>query len=398
MLKINIFYIIKNGNTVRKIILCVLKFIGFINEFIPKNQNKILFYDSLNDTLTDNSLAVLLYLKEHKLNEKYKILCCVPNSTKKYVNGIENIGIINGILNYLTCKYVFYSFGGMRIKPSSKQFVINLWHGTPLKNIGKLNVFDNKLKNENNNDFTYILVASEFFRDIYLKAFGCSNKQIFIAGNPRNDFLFTQRTVIEKIGIKKKKYKKVILWMPTFRISKDKRFKDINSYNETGLPLIDSIDKLNRFNKFLEKNNILVVLKIHNYSVLPKIKSNNILMITNEVLNSKKVFLYEFIKDFDVLLTDYSSVYFDYLLLDKPIGFITDDFKEYNNNRGFILENSLKLMPGKHINTQDDLEEFIMEMVNEIDDFKGNRKKVNELVNTYKNENIKRLLEKIDLL
>lgn len=397
MSKINLFYIIKNGNIVREIILCVLKFIGFINEFIPKNQNKILFYDSLNETLTDNSLAVLLYLKEHKLNEKYKILCCVPNSTKKYIYGIENISIINGILNYLTCKYVFYSFGGMRIKPSKQQYVINLWHGTPLKRIGKLNTFDNKLKKENNNDFTYIIVASEIFRNIYLNAFGCTNKQILIAGNPRNDFLLKKRNVLKKFEINKEKYKKVILWMPTFRISKDERFKDTSKYNETGLPLLDSRDKLNKFNKFLEKNNILIVLKIHNYSILPKIKSNNILMVTNEVLISKKIFLYEFIKDFDVLLTDYSSVYFDYLLLNKPIGFIIDDFEDYEQNRGFSINDPLKLMPGEHIKTIDDLKNFLINMSNGIDKFNEDRKNINKLVNICDINNTKSLLKKIGI-
>lgn len=397
MLKINIFYTIKNRNTVRKIILCLLKFIGFFNAFIPKKANKILFYDSLNDTLTDNSLAVLLYLQEEKLDKKYKIICCVPNSKRKYINDIKNIGIIKGILNYLTSKYVFYSFGGMRIKPSSKQFVINLWHGTPLKNIGKLNISDNKLKNENNNDFKYILVSSEYFKKIYLKAFSCTNNQILINGNPRNDFLFKKGNVIGKLGINKAKYKKVILWMPTFRISKDKRFKDISNDNETGLPLLDTIDKINEFNKFLESKNILIILKIHNYSILPKVKCNNILIITNDLLNSKRIFLYEFIKEFDVLLTDYSSVYFDYLLLNKPIGFIIDDFEDYKQNRGFSINDPLRLMPGVHIKTEEDFKSFLINISNGIDDFEEVRKNVNKLVNTYKNNNTKYLLKKIGI-
>ena len=60
----------------------------------------------------------------------------------------------------------------------------------------------------------------------------------------------------------------------------------------------------------------------------------------------------------DALITDYSSVYFDYLLLDKPIGFVVDDLDDYRQNRGFLLEPVGRWMPGTRIEALKDLKEF----------------------------------------
>lgn len=389
---------IKTNNGIRKAILYILKALSFINSFVPKKEKQILLYDSMNNTLTDNTLAVLLYFKKHRINKEYKVLCCVPNSKEKNIYGIKNVGIVYGILKYLTSKYVFYSFGGMRIKPAENQVVVNLWHGTPLKKIGKLNERDKRLQNEENNDFTYILVSAEYFKEIYKTAFGCIGKQILITGNPRNDFLLKEGSVIERLDIIKEKYEKTILWMPTFRVSKDGRFKDSIINEKNALPLLNTEERLLKFEKFLEKNNLLIVLKVHNYSVVPQINCKNILIITNDMLNKQKIFLYEFIKDFDALLTDYSSVFFDYLLLDRPIGFIIDDFDEYNAMRGFTVKNPLDLMPGEHIKTIDDLEKFLIDLINDIDKFTVARKKINNLVNTCKINNTKQLLDKIKFI
>lgn len=60
---------------------------------------------------------------------------------------------------------------------------------------------------------------------------------------------------------------------------------------------------------------------------------------------------------FDFLITDYSSIYIDYLLLDRPIGFIPYDYDEYNNDRGFLFEYS-GVTPGMRISTYKDLINF----------------------------------------
>lgn len=390
------FRIIKENKLIRTIILFLLNCISFINEFLPKNKKQILLYDSLNNTLTDNTLGLLLYLKEKKLDEKYKIVCCVPNSKEEYICGIKNKNIFSGIFAYLTSKYVFYSFGGMRIKPSKKQIVVNLWHGIPLKKVGKLNSNDKTLQNEQINDFTYVLVPTEFFREIYKNAFGCNYEQLLISEQPRNYFLFKKNNVINKLGIQKENYNKVILWMPTFRISKDGRFNDTDNKTETMLPLLDTVDKINEFDNFLGEHNILVVLKVHGYSVVPDFECKNIIVVTNEML-AADIFLYEFIKDFDALITDYSSVYFDYLLLDRPIGFIVDDFNEYKNKRGFTVDDPLSIMPGEHITNYDELRNFILSVMVNTDKYFGVRQRTIKIIGMNEAIKLNKLMKKINI-
>ena len=390
------FRIIKENKLIRTIILFLLNCISFINEFLPKNKKQILLYDSLNNTLTDNTLGLLLYFKEKKLDEKYKIVCCVPNSKEEYICGIKNKNIFSGIFAYLTSKYVFYSFGGMRIKPSKKQIVVNLWHGIPLKKVGKLNSNDKTLQNEQINDFTYVLVPTEFFREIYKNAFGCNDEQLLISEQPRNYFLFKKNNVINKLGIQKENYNKVILWMPTFRISKDGRFNDTDNKTETMLPLLDTVDKINEFDNFLGEHNILVVLKVHGYSVVPDFECKNIIVVTNEML-AADIFLYEFIKDFDALITDYSSVYFDYLLLDRPIGFIVDDFNEYKNKRGFTVDDPLSIMPGEHITNYDELINFILSVMVNTDKYFGVRQRTIKIIGMNEAIKLNKLMKKINI-
>ena len=80
--------------------------------------------------------------------------------------------------------------------------------------------------------------------------------------------------------------------------------------------------------------------------------------------------LYSLIGECGVLLTDYSSVYIDYLILNRPIGFIIDDFEEYKNSRGFVFDKPDDWMPGEKIKTFEELEKFILDIKNGIDKYR----------------------------
>ena len=103
--------------------------------------------------------------------------------------------------------------------------------------------------------------------------------------------------------------------------------------------------------------------------------------------------LYKVIACADAMITDYSSVYFDYLLLNRPIGFTVEDIGIYQRARGFIFENPFEYMPGQKINSREDFVNFCLNVAQKKDDYILERKKVNDLVNYYQDgENTKRLL------
>ena len=100
--------------------------------------------------------------------------------------------------------------------------------------------------------------------------------------------------------------------------------------------------------------------------------------------------LYELLGMADKLITDYSSVYIDYLILDKPIGFFIPDLKKYSNDRGFYENNLNESLPGPILEQDNDLIDFI---INNEDNYSQKRKIINDKYNKYKdNKNSERIL------
>lgn len=122
---------------------------------------------------------------------------------------------------------------------------------------------------------------------------------------------------------------------------------------------------------------------------------NNIKVINNEFFEKNGVMLYELLGMADKLITDYSSVYIDYLILDKPIGFFIPDLKKYSNDRGFYENNLNESLPGPILEQDNDLINFI---INNEDNYSQKRKIINEKYNKYKdNKNSERILNYFNL-
>lgn len=371
-----------NNPAIRKTLLFSFKLLSAMNQIIPKNSRTIMLYDSFNTRMEDNTRVLLNYLVNNGYQKKYHIICAMPRNKsydeyEKY--GVKTVGAIGSILKYLRCKYFFTSFGNTRITPSRSQVVVNQWHGTPLKAIGSLG---GDHKEENLDYFTYTLAASDFFKPIMADAFGCSKKKIMVMGHTRNDLLFSDKEVLSQFRFGED-FLKTVIWMPTFRNSNDNKYHDGKS-TETCLPILDTMEAYEQFNAYLKEKGILFVIKVHNYSSGLNISNlSNIKIISNSDLAEAEVELYELIKDFDALLTDYSSVYFDYLLLDRPIGFTVDDYESYLENRGFVFPNALDYMPGMHIKNMQELRQFVDDLVQGKDVYVLQRKHINDLSNKY---------------
>ncbi|MBN9647138.1 CDP-glycerol glycerophosphotransferase family protein [Terrisporobacter glycolicus] len=379
---------------VRKLIEILCSVIGFVNPIIQKKQNKIFIYNSKPGY--QNNYAIYNYIIENKLNEKYKIYYYMPgieNVIKKEKNIYLNYGLLKSMLHYITAKYVFFDTGNIRIRPSKNQIVMNLWHGTPFKSIGFLSKnVEKDLPRNLMNTFSQILVSSSNMKDVYIKSFNLNNDQIFFSGHPRNDLLLSNKDVFSELNIDRTKFDKVIMWMTTYRISKDGRLCHTSNENwsDTDLPLITNHDAIIKMNEILKKNNILLLLKMHTTSKESKViveGNANIKVLEEQEYISKNIQLYEILGKTDALITDYSSVFIDYLLLNRPIGFIVDDIEDYEDKNGFNLEKPLDYMPGKHIYEFDDLEKFFNNLSTNANEYEEKRIKVSKYFNEYNYEN-----------
>lgn len=372
----------------RKISILML---SLINKIIPKSSSKIFFYDST--FRKDNLWTLLKFLEENKFYDKYKIFYFTSEKVEdqslsskiKFINGN-----LSGLYHHLTAKYIFSAFGAYRFmcKHSKNQVTVNLWHGTPLKTIGML--AGEKIWYPYDDIFKYTLCSSDFFKNIMISSFGFEDNQGLVLGAPRNDDIFSKVACFELLNINNKKYKKIVLWMPTFRTSE--KYSD----SSIDFPLLDSSNS-KKIDKMLFENKTLLIIKPHPFQEsldLFQEKYNNIMILTNADLEKKSVKLYQLLGEVDALLTDYSSVYFDFLLTQRPIGFVLDDIDEYRNKRGFVVENPLELMPGEKIYNEEDFVRFIRNACNGIDNYKEERKRINDLANKYQdNKNCERILD-----
>lgn len=354
-----------------------------------KTKNIIVFES--NADYSDNSRAFYEYLIEKKYNDKYKIYWFVNDSSKFKNRECKNVKFItmwkNGTKKSLFqwFKY-FYIVKNAKILISSnrqlhklnkKTISININHGTPLKKVKDLQIVPK--------DIDIVLVGSDFCIDMMSKQLNLPKEKFICVGNPRNDIIFKESKTLEKVK-EYSCYDKIIIWLPTFRKAMDSDRNDSSLDFPIGLPIIYSEKELIKLNEYLKKNNVLVLFKLHPHQDTTLLKTtslSNIKILTDSYLIEKDIELTELFKITNALITDYSGVYYDYLLLDNIIGFTVDDFDEYKKGKGFAFENIQDYMAGEKIENINDLYKFIDNVIKNNDLFKVERIKMKKKFNKF---------------
>lgn len=168
--------------------------------------------------------------------------------------------------------------------------------------------------------------------------------------------------------------------MPTFRESNHKDISEDYIKTETHLPIVYTREQLIHLSQYLVRMQTVLILKIHPLQLdLPVFCENydNILFLKDEQLHQLNVQLYQFIKLTDALITDYSSISADYMLLDKPMIFTVDDYEEYKKSRGgFIPNNAIDYWAGSHVNSLKEFYDALERIITNFDDYKEERKRL----------------------
>ncbi|EOA08796.1 CDP-glycerol glycerophosphotransferase family protein [Pediococcus acidilactici] len=343
-------------------------FFSLVNKIIPKKKRIVLYS---NWGFRDNVFYLYKYLVENEYNKKLTIVCISNDLMGVEEDNIKNVKYVTSKLKvlwyYLTSKYFVYCFGSMPIKPASSQKVLNLWHGMPLKKIGKLEVgYDNR----EINDFTYLLSYSPFFNDILEKSFGVEKDKILIANAPRNKPLMEVDS--QTLGTEKS-----IAWLPTYRMSS--KLNSSNGSTEFIVPLLKSKEDLQKLDSILKVQNTRLYIKLHPLQDTDNIGSvedfSNIIFIDEDWLKNKGFDLYTFLAKTDALISDYSSVTIDYLLTDKPIYYIFEDLKDYSTSRGLNYKLS-EFVAGKILENKNDLFRVAYEISNKEDSYRKLREEI----------------------
>ena len=340
-----------------KVLQCILE---WANRLVSK-RNIILF--NSYPAYSDNSRALYEYILRNRpdITKKYKIIwgqekgASIPKELSHY--SIETIDkkSLKGIYTFLSAKYVFSTHGYFPgVKSGNGQVQINLWHGCGYKSITDA---DRIYRGDINT------VTGSIYVPIHEKVFDMKQGTVYPTGLPRNDLLFTNRGVMPKLGIDKNKYKKIYIWMPTYRKANEGH-KEVDGKADAFTISTMTHDELDLLNKTLKPLGILLIVKPHPMDA--KVFNNvscfsNIKTITNAELKNAGVQLYEFIAETDALLSDYSSVVIDYLMLQKPVVMVMSDIQEYKNSRGFVFKNIKDYLPGPIITNTESLTDYFMD-------------------------------------
>ncbi len=347
-------------------------------------KNTIVF--ECESDMDDNPRAIYEYMIKEKKYRKYRfvwvvkdVAFCEKNYSYRntiFVSRFDDTPKCKLKLNYYlsTAKYLLFSHPHWFKKIHQKQLIIHTTHGTPFKSF-------EKTISLSSDTYDFVLCASEYTREWFLKILNCPFEKSFICPHPRIDLLGKEsKDVILSKLIEYNLQDKVIICMPTFKQSC--RLVDCNSIDEYSLSVIKNEKEFEKLNVFLAENNIQLIVKLHPLQVTDNLKlrnTSNIHYIQNEELFQKKIQLYNLIGCCDAMITDFSSVMFDYILLNRPIAFFTNFFEQYN--RGYIMDNPKDYMCGEKINNFDDLMAFITNFINGNDVFCEQRNHINNLIN-----------------
>lgn len=338
---------------------------GLLGKLLPKDRKLVIFESFLGKQYSDNPRAIYEYMLKH--TRGYNMYWSVD---KRYAQVFRDKDV--RIANRFSIKWLFlmtragYWVSNSRLplwipKPRRTTY-LQTWHGTPLKRLAAdmdevhmpgtdtVKYKQNFLKATSKWD--YLVSPNAYSTEIFRRAFAF-DKTMIESGYPRNDFLVNcnnEGTIAEiKARCKLPADKKVILYAPTWR---DNQFYAKGKYK---FDLQLDLDMLRE--KF--SDDYVIILRLH------------YLVAENLDLTSYGEFVYDLSKHEDIrelyliadlLITDYSSVFFDYANLRRPMLFYVYDIDDYRDHlRGFYFDFEAKA-PGPLVKTTDEIVDEIQEI------------------------------------
>lgn len=350
-----------------------------LTEIIPVKDQILI--ESIPD-FADNSYAFYKVLLKHDYQKKYKIIWMTQKDEidpkfkrddvyyfNEYKKGIwtflKKQWLINRSKFIITCNRFYH-------KKTKKQTIIYLTHGMPLKDTTKIKM--------NYYDTDFSITNSKFFLNELAPVLNIPKEKFEVFQSPRNDDLFDRSVNVKKIMHLQNK--KVIVWLPTFRAMKDGKRVDSNFDMPLGVPILYKEEDLEKLNKKLKENNTVLILKPHFAQDISKIKTkefSNFKILYNKDLDDYGISLYHLLGQSDGLITDYSSVYYDYLLTNKPIALTIDDLEEYASTLGIVYDYKTTIK-GHYIENVNDFLRYIDDIGQGKDSYKKEREKTLKLL------------------
>lgn len=326
--------------------------------FIPVDEKLVLLSSYGGDRYNDSPKVLFEAMKSDPRFKGFHYVWAFANPTAFDVPEAEKVKI-DSLLYFktaLSAKIWITNVNierGLHFKKKS-QIYLNTWHGTGPKASG------NAVKGRNDYDFSYvdiICVDGQHTRNQMINDYNAREENLLFSGRPREDELYTfneetTKKIRNSLGISEEK--KILLYMPTWR-------------EHGNLELSKDLWEKNLSNEF-----VMLVRTHHFVKTGPSISNNDFWIDVSDYPDVNELYWVS-----DVLISDYSSAFFDFGLLAKPMVCFAYDYDEFEKNPGLIM-NLKKEFPSGIKSTEQEVIEFIKSM-----DFIEEGKKTKAYIDSY---------------
>ncbi len=328
-------------------------------------RNMIVFES--HPDFSDNSYALYEELIRRGINKKYRIywmktfrdekVYVLPKNVSTFEQQPATFRETIHRAYVLNCSRFIIDCNSFVKKRRKNQVRIHLGHGMPIK-------IDLEYSRKFGDCEKY-MIQSEFWKDIYINQILVPEEILCTHGYPRNDVLVHKVPAVTwQDSIKE--YKKVLMWMPTYRQHRRHMDRAMKVEYPYGMPCVHDKEELMSLQELLNENEMLLLFRPHpvqDLSVWEEGDFSNIQIANDAYLAKYDLTLYELLGHTDALITDYSSVYFDYLLTDKPVALTIEDQEEYFQHFTLAFSDYKELIKGYYVETYGQLLEFVREIL-----------------------------------
>jgi len=298
----------------------------------------------------------------------------------------HGIGFAPQRSKYNTLTYALRMMRGLRPFPT----VLNLGHGRGPKGTGNTSSDESQWTWSSLLRFfdRFFISKSLLLSHLIAASYAIHPSRIFVTGEPRNDWLLEPgaRARLEGVLDVSLGNRTAVLYAPTFRDDDRGHSGGGDSMLPDNVKAVFDSEPLARV---LEQENAICVLKLHPRDERVVASLREAVYPPLHVLHSRDLHqagldLYEVLGGFDLLITDYSSLYMDFLLLDRPVLFYVPDLARYGDMRGFKLEPLEFWMPGPQTSSMDELVAEVGRSLSHPERYRQERHQVASLVHRHR--------------
>lgn len=276
-----------------------------------------------------------------------------PDEIQPLAGGLS----VRTLLVYARASVIFFTHGTYGCPaPGRNQTVVNLWHGEPVKN-GRL--FPHRtLRRPPAN---YVSGSSRLLTARKAELAGMAPSSALLTGNPRTDQFMRPPSAdsLRVLGVDPTR--PFVVWLPTFRVAQAEDGSIAWSNTTDTAADAELTSSLDATIKALAEAGIQLITKPHRLDYQDRSSSETVL-VTDADLEQVGIGLYQLLGASAGLITDYSSVWVDYLQLDRPIGFHIPDIHGFSAGRGFYPSWIMETLPGIVLDTRTAIHDFISDI------------------------------------